>query len=274
MIRKTLKNPQAVTGLSIVVLFLLIALLAPFLAPNDPDKIDVMAKYLPAGREFPLGTDNLGRCVLSRLLYGARSSMMIALPSLAVIGVFATILAASAAYLGGAAERIFTVVCDIFMAFPPLVIAISLVGALGVGMMNIVAAVFFSSWVWFAKVARTWAMNEKSKDYITASRIAGCSQTGIIFRHIIPNILPQCVVYLSTGVASVIIMVSGFAFLGFGFPAGTAEWGAILSEAQANFYTHPELMIYPGLCILLAAVGFNLFGEALRDVVTPEGAGQ
>lgn len=274
MIKKTLKNPQAVMGLSIIALFLLVALFAPFLAPNDPDKVDILSKYLPAGGAFPLGTDNLGRCVLSRLLYGARSSMMIALPALAVVGMFGTIIGASAAYLGGVADRVFIVVCDIFMAFPPLVIAISLVGALGVGIANIFAAVFFSSWIWFAKVVRTWALNEKSKDYITASKIAGCSRAGIIFQHIIPNILPQCVVYLSTGVASVIIMVSGFAFLGFGFPAGTAEWGAMLSGAQANFYTHPEFLLYPGLCILLAAVGFNLFGEALRDIVTPEGAGQ
>jgi peptide/nickel transport system permease protein len=274
MFRKTLKNPQAAAGLSLITLFLLAALFAPLLAPNAPDKIDILAKYLPPGGDFPLGTDGLGRCVLSRLLYGARSSMMIALPSLAVVGLCGVGLGASAAYLGGVAERVFIVVCDTFMAFPPLVIAISLVGALGAGIVNIVAAVFFSAWVWFAKVVRTWARIEKGKDYIMASKIAGCSRTGIIFRHIIPNILPQCMVYLSTGVASVIIMVSGFAFLGLGFPAGTAEWGAMLSEAQANFYTHPELLLYPGLCILLAAIGFNLFGEALRDVVTPEGAGQ
>jgi peptide/nickel transport system permease protein len=160
------------------------------------------------------------------------------------------------------------------MAFPPLVIAISLVGALGSGMMNIVVAVFFSSWVWFAKVVRTWALIEKGKDYVTASRIAGCTRAGVLFGHIIPNILPQCAVYLSTGVASVIIMVSGFAFLGLGFPAGTAEWGVMLQEAQTNFYTRPELLIYPGLCTLLTAAGFNLFGEALRDIATPEGAGQ
>lgn len=274
MLKKTLKNPQAVLGLSVMALFLLTALFAPVLAPNEPDKIDILAKYRPPGGAFPLGTDGLGRCVLSRLLYGARSSMMLALPSLAIVGLCGTVLGTAAAYLGGVFERVFIIVCDIFMAFPPLVMAISLVGALGVGMMNIAAAVFFSAWVWFAKVVRTWALIEKGKDYITASKIAGCSRTGIIFRHIIPNILPQCAVYLSTGIASMIIMVSGFAFLGLGFPAGTAEWGVMLNEAQANFHAHPELLIYPGLCILLAAVGFNLFGEALRDIVTPEGAGQ
>jgi peptide/nickel transport system permease protein len=274
MFKTLMKNPQAAVGLSLIALFLIAALFAPVLAPNEPDKIDILSKYLPPGGDFPLGTDGLGRCVLSRLLYGARSSMLLALPSLAVVGVCGTVLGTSAAYLGGAAERVFIVVCDVFMAFPPLVIAISLVGALGAGILNIVAAVFFSSWVWFAKLVRTWALIEKGKDYITASRIAGCSRAGIIFRHLIPNILPRCAVFLSTSVSAVVIMVSGFAFLGLGFPAGTAEWGAMLSEAQANFHTHPELLLYPGLCMLLASVGFNLFGEALRDVVTPEGAGQ
>jgi peptide/nickel transport system permease protein len=274
MLRRTLKNPQAVVGLGLVALFLLAAALAPLLAPNEPDKIDIASKYAPPGGVFPLGADSLGRCVLSRLLYGARTSMMIALPSLAVIGLCGVLLGASAAYLGGAFDRVFIIVCDIFMAFPSLIIAISLVGALGTGIGNIVAAVFFSAWVWFAKVVRTWALIEKGKDYVTASVIAGCSRAGVVLRHIIPNILPRCAVYLSTGVASAIIMVSGFAFLGLGFPAGTAEWGAMLGEAQANFYTHPQLLLYPGLCILLAAVGFNLFGEALRDIVTPEGAGQ
>ncbi|MDR1328367.1 MAG: ABC transporter permease subunit [Oscillospiraceae bacterium] len=274
MLKKTLRNPQAAAGLAIIALFLLTAVFAPALAPNSTDAIDVMSKYLSAGARFPLGTDQLGRCVLSRLIYGARSSAMIVLPSLAVIGFCGVVCGASAAYIGGAAERAFIVVCDVFMAFPPLVIAISLVGALGQGMLNIIAAVFFSAWVWFAKVVRTWAAIEKGKDYVTASKIAGCTRAGVIFRHIIPNILPQCVVYLSTGVASAILMVSGFSFLGLGFEAGAAEWGAMLNDAQANFHTHPELLVYPGLCVLIAAAGFNLFGEALRDVVTPEGAGQ
>jgi peptide/nickel transport system permease protein len=195
---------------------------------------------------------------------------MIAFPSLLAIGVLGTVLGTAAAFLGKIPERVFLWLCDVFMAFPPLVIAISLIGSFGTSVWSIFIAVFFSSWVWFARLVRTWARAEKAKDYITAARISGCGGFDIVFRHIIPNVLPQCVVYLSTGVASVILLVSGFSFLGLGFPAGTAEWGAMLSDAKSYFYSHPELLLYPGLCILLTAVGFNLFGEALRDIVSPD----
>ena len=270
MINKALHNKQALAGLIIILFIVTVAVFAPFLMPNDPNKIDVLEKFLPAGNEYPLGTDQLGRCVLSRLIIGARYSLGIAIPSLLAVGVMGITLGTMAAYTGGRLERIFLMSCDIFMAFPPLVIVLSLVGALGQGGGNILIAVFFSTWVWFAKVVRTYAKLEKNKDYVTASKIAGCSDMRIIVRHIIPNILPQCIVYLSTGIASVILMVSSFSFLGLGFEKGVAEWGAMLNEAKANFYTNPSMVLYPGACILLAAAGFNLFGEALRDIVSPE----
>lgn len=274
MIKKTLHSKQALIGLFMILFIAAIAVFAPLIAPNDPNKIDVLKKFLPASADYPLGTDQLGRCVLSRLLTGARYSLEIAVPTLLAIGMVGITLGTAAAYIGGRLERIFLVICDIFMAFPPLIMVLSLVGALGQGVNNILIAVFFSMWVWFAKVVRTYAGIEKGKDYVTASKIAGCSDVRIIMHHIIPNILPQCIVYLSTGIASLILMVSSFSFLGLGFEAGTAEWGAMLSEARSNFYSHPALVVYPGLCILFATVGFNLFGEALRDIISPEEVSQ
>ena len=274
MIKKALRDKQALIGLVLILFVTAIAVFAPSLAPNDPNKIDVLKKFLPASAQYPLGTDQLGRCILSRLVMGARYSLGIAVPTLLIISMIGIALGTAAAYIGGRVERVFLVICDIFMAFPPMVLVLSLVGALGQGIGNILIAVIVSMWVWFAKVVRTYAEIEKSKDYVVASRIAGCSGTQIIVRHIIPNILPQCIVYLSTGIASLILMVSGFSFLGLGFEAGTPEWGAMLSEAKANFYSHPTLIVYPGLCILLAAAGFNLFGEALRDIISPEEASE
>ncbi|HCX62066.1 ABC transporter permease subunit [Sedimentibacter sp.] len=274
MIKKTLHNRQALAGLIIILFVVIVAIFAPLLMPNDPNKIDVLKKFLPASAEYPLGTDQLGRCVLSRLMIGARYSLGIAVPSLLAVGVMGITLGTAAAYIGGVFERVFLVVCDIFMAFPPLVIVLSLVGALGHGIGNILIAVFFSTWVWFAKVVRTYAKIEKNKEYVTASKIAGCSDLGIIVYHIIPNIFPQCIVYLSTGIASAILMVSSFSFLGLGFEKVVAEWGAMLSEAKSNFYTYPSFVLYPGACILLAAAGFNLFGEAMRDIVSPEEVSQ
>lgn len=267
-------NRMALIGLALIAFVSLTAILAPLLAPHDPHRIDALGKYLPASRAYPLGTDHLGRCVLSRLIFGARYSLGIAAPTLLTLGGIGLALGTAAAYAGGRLERAFLVLCDIFMAFPPLIVVLSLVGALGQGVETIVAAVVFSMWVWYAKVMRTYAAIEMTKDYILASRIAGCSGLRIASRHLLPNILPHCVVMLSTGIASFILMVSGFSFLGLGFEPGTPEWGAMLGQARSGFYSHPELVVYPGLCILIAAAGFNLFGEALRDTIAPEEASQ
>ncbi|MFC6650744.1 ABC transporter permease subunit [Paenibacillus rhizoplanae] len=274
MIKRTFTNKQALLGITIIIALTLAAAAAPLLSPHNPNRIDVLHKYLPASSAYPLGTDQLGRCVFSRLLYGARYSLGIAVPMMLLLGGIGIVLGTAAAYIGGKVEQCFLIICDIFMAFPPLVVVMSLVGALGEGISNILLAILFSMWVWFAKIVRTYAGMEMSKDYITASRIAGCSDARIIFHHVIPNIFPQFIVYLSTGIASLILMVSSFSFLGLGFPAGTPEWGAMLSEARSSVYSHPLLLLYPGLCVLLAAAGFNLFGEALRDITTPEGAGE
>lgn len=160
--------------------------------------------------------------------------------------------------------------CDVFIAFPSLIIAIAVIGVLGNGLQNIAVSVVIATWAWFVRIVRSYSVQEMGKDYILAARISGCNTGKLVFRHLIPNILPQFLVYVSTGVASSIIMVSSFAFLGLGLPSGTPEWGAMLNDARTALYSHPELLIYPGLCIFVTAAGFNLFGEALRDILTPE----
>ena len=152
-----------------------------------------------------------------------------------------------------------------------MVIAIAIIGILGAGVRSIILAIVIAMWAWFARMVRSYAVLEMGKDYILAARLAGCGTFKLIFLHLIPNILPQFLVYLSTGVASSIIMVSGFAFLGLGLPPEMAEWGAMLSAARGMMYSHPEMLIYPGACILIAAAGFNLFGEALRDLLEENG---
>lgn len=269
-----LNNKQALAGLALIAIVSIMAVLAPVMAPNDPNKIDVMSRFLAPSAQYPLGTDQLGRCVLSRLLYGAIYSLGIAVPTLFVLGGIGAALGTAAAYIGGRWERGFLVVCDIVMAFPSLVLMLALIGSLGQGLVSIVAATVSTMWAWFAKVVWSYASLEKGKDYIVASCIAGCSGWRIVFGHIIPNLLPQFAVYLSTGIAGFILMVSGLSYLGLGFEAGTPEWGAMLSEAKAHFFSHPTLVVYPGLCILLAAAGFNLFGEALRDILSPEEASE
>jgi peptide/nickel transport system permease protein len=273
MLKNLLKRPQALIGLVLIAAMLLAALLTPALAPHDPEHVDLTKKYLSASSEYPLGADQLGRCELSRLLYGARYSLAISLPILCVLAVIGLALGTLSACAGERLDRVLTMLCDTFISFPALIIAVAVIGVLGNGLQNIAVAVVIAMWAWFTRTVRSYALVEMGKDYILAARISGCGTAKLIVRHLIPNILPQFFVYLSTGVASSILMVSSFAFLGLGLPAGVAEWGAMLSDARTNLYSHPEFLIYPGLCILITAAGFNLFGEALRDVLLPEEEG-
>ncbi len=268
---KTLfKNPQALIGLALILFVLFIALLAPTLAPNDPNLIDTTCKYLPPSSNYPLGTDQLGRCVLSRLLYGARYSVVISIPTLLLLSVIGLLIGTLSVCAGKKVDFVCNMICDVFIAFPALIIAIAVVGVLGNGVKNIALSILISTWAWFVRVVRSYALTEMSREYILAARISGCSTPKIVFQHLLPNIAPQFLVYVSTSVASSIIMVSSFAFLGLGLPAGTPEWGAMLNDARTGLYGHPESLLYPGFCIFLTSAGFNLFGEALRDHLTPE----
>ncbi len=269
MLGKIIKNKQAVIGLIMIIIVLIAAVLAPVIAPNDPMKVNITKKFQNNSSEYPLGTDQLGRCVFSRLVYGARYSLGIVIPILLVVALLSIILGTSAAYVGGKFDRIFILISDMVMAFPPLVIVLALVGSLGQGILNLAFAMIFSVWVWYAKVVRSYVLIEKNKDYVTAAIIAGSTDKDIIIKHIVPNILPSLIVFFSTGVAGMILMISGFSFLGLGIEAGTPEWGAMLSGAKQYIYSRPYMIAYPGICILFTAAGFNLFGEALRDIISP-----
>lgn len=270
MAKKILHNPQAVIGLFLILTVILAAVFAPVLAHHDPEAVNIANKYLAPGSEYLLGTDQLGRCEFSRLLYGARYSIGMSLPTILALSVIGLLLGSFSACSGKRADRILITVCDIFIAFPALIIAAAIIGVLGIGMLNIVISIIVAMWAWFTRVVRSYAVIEMGRDYILAARISGCGTSKIMLRHLVPNIMPQFLVYVSTGVASTILMVSSFSFLGLGLPAGISEWGAMLNDARSSLYSYPVLLVYPGLCILVTAAGFNLFGEALRDMLDPE----
>lgn len=267
MLKKIFKNPQAVIGLVIIAIVAVSALLAPLLAPHDPNEKDLLMKFSAPCADYPLGTDSLSRCELSRLLYGARYSLGISLPVLLIIAALGLFLGTLSACAGEKTDRILTFICDVFISFPQLVIAVAVIGIMGEGIGSLMVAIVVAMWAWFTRMVRSYAVMEMGKDYILAARIDGCSTVKLVFRHLIPNVLPQFIVYLSTGVASSIIMVSGFAFIGLGLPAEVPEWGAMLNSARNTLFSHPEMLVWPGLCIMLTSAGFNLFGEALRDIV-------
>lgn len=270
MIIKIIKNKQALIGLVIITTVMIIALFAPIVATNDPMEVDVMNKFQESSSDYPFGTDQLGRCVYSRLVYGARYSLGIAVPILLVIAVGSILIGTGITYIGGVADRIFVGVCDVLMAFPPLVILFALVGAFGQGIINLVFAMILSMFAWYAKIVRSYVLIEKNKEYITAARLSGSTDLKIIVKHIMPNVLPSLIVFFSTGIGGMILMISGFSFLGIGVETGVPEWGAMLSGAKQYIYSRPYMIVYPGICILFTVAGFNLFGEALRDITSLE----
>lgn len=269
MIKKVLKNKQALLGLSIICVLTLIAVFAPVLAPHNPEDVDVLMKFKAPSLEYPLGTDELGRCILSKLMFGARYSLGIAIPIVLIVFSISLILGTLSAYYGKTFDRIFIVLCDTVMAFPPIVLVLALIGGLGQSLANLFIALIFTLWAGYAKIVRSYVLQEKNKDYIAAARVCESSNMKIIFRHIIPNIIPVLLVNFTICIGEVILMLSGFSYLGLSVGKGVSEWGAMLSNAKQYIYSYPQFILYPGLCILLCVVGFNLLGEALRDIVTP-----
>ena len=245
MTKKIFSKPQAVIGLILITIIIICAIFAPVIAPNPPDQIDPSLKYHEADANYPLGTDQLGRCELSRLIYGARYSIGMSVPMMLILGVLGLIIGTFSACAGEKVDRIITFICDVFISFPSLITAIAVISILGNGIQNIAIAVVISMWAWFARMVRSYAVTEMGKEYITAARISGCGTAGLIFRHLIPNILPQCIVYMSTGVASAIIMeiTTAEAIFCMPFPRTLITAMAVMSDGKEIKTSQINVMI-------------------------------
>jgi nickel transport system permease protein len=265
-IRNGFRNQKTVLVCSVILsIFLLITLLAPWISPHDPIHVNLALKLHPPSWDYPLGTDQLGRCNLSRLLHGARISLgfasLIFFSSLGIgllVGTFS-------GYKGGLVDAVLMRFCEGVMAFPNLVLIIGIVGILGPGLMQVVLAMMLVQWVYYARMFRGMVLSLKEQNFIAAARISGSSQWQIIRRHIIPNVLPPIIVMGTLEIGWAIMDISALSFLGLGIQPPAPEWGAMIHDGKAYIRSNPELMLYPGLLILLVVVSFNLLGEALSD---------
>ncbi|MCM3135617.1 nickel ABC transporter permease subunit NikC [Paenibacillus polysaccharolyticus] len=250
---------------TIVLLFFILALLAPWIAPHDPVKVNLLQKLKDPSAEHWLGTDHLGRDNLSRLLYGARVSIgfatMIFLSSL-IIGL---IVGSISGYLGGWIDNVLMRLCEGILAFPQLVLVLGIVGIFGPGLMQILLALMMVQWVHYARICRNMVVSLKERNFIAAARIIGSSTWTIIRKHIIPNVQRPIVVMGTLEMGWAIMDISALSFLGLGIQPPNAEWGAMIHEGTGYIRSHPELMIYPGVAILLVVMTFNILGEALSD---------
>ncbi|MBY0598790.1 nickel ABC transporter permease subunit NikC [Bacillus bingmayongensis] len=254
----------AVCSFTLIVLFIL-TILAPWISPHDPIQVNLALKLKQPSMEYPLGTDYLGRCNLSRLLHGARISLGIAsLIFISSLGI-GLLIGTFAGYKGGRIDLILMRFCEGVMAFPNLVLILGLVGIFGPGMKQVILAMVLVQWVYYARMFRGLVLSLKEQNFITAARINGSSQWKIIRRHIIPNVLPPIVVMGTLEMGWAIMDISALSFLGLGIQPPTPEWGAMIHEGKSYIRSNPELMIYPGVMIMLVVITFNILGEALSD---------
>ncbi len=269
LINRLAGKKLSLVSLAVIVLMAATAILAPVLAPNDPNLVDLSKKLLTPGHQYPLGTDHLGRCLLSRLIYGARISLGMAAAVMLITIAVSIVIGTLAGYRGGLVDNLFMRLCDMLLAFPNLILALAIVGMLGPGLINVMLATVLVQWVWYARIIRGLVLSLKESNFVIAARLAGSSGPAIVARHILPNIISQIIVLASLDTGWVILNICGLSFLGLGVQPPTPEWGAMLNDGRQFLRSNPTLMIYPGMMILTVVVSFNLFGDALRDALDP-----
>ncbi len=268
-LRRLRRNRGAVIGLCIICAMTLMALLAPWVAPYSPNK-QFSGQYLkPPSTQHWLGTDNLGRDLLSRLIYGSRPSIGTSALAAALIVSIGISLGAWAGYAGGLVDATIMRLVDVFLALPSLLLALAIVGILGPSLANVIIGAVSIWWAGYARLVRAQVLEIRERPFVQAASALGAGQWHILARHIVPNLIGPVIVLASLEIGTLILIIAGLNFLGLGVQPPTAEWGAMLNQGRTYFQRAPQLMLYPGAMISLTVLGFNLLGDGLRDVLDP-----
>jgi peptide/nickel transport system permease protein len=268
--RNLRRNPLAVTGVVLVIIFTLFALFAPWIAPQDPAYIDLSNRLSPPSAMHWCGTDELGRDILSRLIFGSRISMLVGSCVVVVSLALGLIFGSIAGYYGGKIDRFFNiVVMNAFLSFPGILLAIAFVAFRGPGIFNLVLALSLGGWVGYARLVRAQVLAAREREFVEAARALGASDLRVIVRHILPNIIQPVIVQAAIGMAGAILAEATMSFLGLGVPPPTASWGAMLNDGRAHLFDAPHLVLFPAAAVMLAVLSFNFIGDALRDYLDP-----
>jgi peptide/nickel transport system permease protein len=262
-------RPLPVIGLVLIIIMIITAIFAPLLAPYDPYKMDIVHKLQPPSLHHPLGTDSLGRDTLSRVIYGSRVSLVVALVAIGMSGVIGIPLGLIAAYFGGATYQIIMRLIDALMAFPMLVLALLIATLLGSGIRNVIIALGIAMISAPCRLMCGVAMSIKQNDYVLATRAMGANNIRAMFGHILPNAFPPLLVLLTIGLGATILAEAGLSFLGVGIMPPTPAWGSMVNDGYKFLLTRPELSFAPGIAIMLVVFGFNMVGDGLRDALDP-----
>lgn len=269
LLRAVVRHRLATVGLTIIALMCLMAVFASLLAPYNPYDQDLYAVLSPPSAAHWLGTDNLGRDVLSRVIYGARVSLLVGIVSTALSSAIGVVAGLVAGFKGGAADAIIMRVTDAFLCFPPLIFILAMAAALGPGIYNVIISFAVFGWTGFARIMRGQVLLVRELPFVEASRAAGVSPFGLMWRHILPNALTPIIVAVSVTVGAAILVEAGVSFLGLGVQPPTASWGAELRIGFTYLETAPLFSIAPGLMVSLAVIAFNFVGDGLRDALDP-----
>lgn len=262
-------NPLFTTGLVIVGFMALVAILAPWLAPYDPTAIDLDAILMPPSWQHPLGTDGLGRDLLSRMMFGAQISLLVGFVAVGIAAAIGIIFGAVSGYYSGKVDTLIMRFVDVMLAFPSFFLILAVIAFLEPSIWNIMAVIGLTSWMGVARLVRAEMLRLKELDYVAAARLQGSSDTRLMWRHLLPNALSPVLVTVTLGIAAAILIESGLSFLGIGVQPPTASWGNILTDGKANIEIAWWLSLFPGLAIMFTVLGYNLLGEGLRDWLDP-----
>ena len=263
-------NPLAAIGVVLVVIFVILALFAPWIAPQDPAHIELPTRLSSPSTVHWFGTDELGRDILSRVIYGSRISMLVGSSVVAVSLALGLIIGSIAGYYGGRLDRfVNVVVMNAFLSFPGILIAIAFVAFRGPGIFNLVLALSLGGWVGYARLVRAQVLVAREREFVEAARALGATDLRVIVRHILPNIIQPVVVQAAIGMAGAILAEATMSFLGLGVPPPIASWGAMLNDGRAHLFDAPHLVIFPALAVMLAVLSFNFIGDAMRDYLDP-----
>nr|QNO57361.1 hypothetical protein DPOOOCMC_00019 [Methanosarcinales archaeon ANME-1 ERB7] len=259
----------AMVGAVLILVLVLIAVFAPYIAPHDPIEINLKERLLAPNMEYPLGTDNLGRCMLSRIIYGARISLQLGIIVVGITSVIGITLGMIAGYYGGVLDELIMRGVDILLVFPGIILALVIAGILGPGLFNVMLALAIVGWTGYARVVRGVVLSVKEKEYVESARALGVGDRYIITRHILPSCVAPIIVIATLGMAYVILAAAALSFLGLGAQPPTPEWGSMLNNGKNFMRTAPHLTIFPGLAIMITILAFNFIGDGLRDALDP-----
>ena len=263
------QHPRILIGGLILLVIVALAVMAPVIAPHNPTDQNLELSYQSRAPGYPLGTDEFGRCIYSRLLHGARISLTVGVIAVGIGGIIGSALGLVAGLWGGVVNTVIMRLMDTMLAIPGILLAIAIVGALGPGMVNVMIAVGIATVPTYARLVRGQVVSIKEKEFVEGARAIGTPMWLIALRHILPNVLAPVLVVTTMGMGSAILSAAGLSFLGLGARPPTPEWGAMLSRGRSFLRTAPHVATYPGLAIFITVIGFNLLGDGIRDYLDP-----